>query len=276
MRTSEWMDCHILCSTSPEIVGRLVDPAAGMGRRWSARKGCVLRDQGAVETAADCRVDDGAGNGERRLTMDVEYTAKQGKITKGLRALAEDGLEKMGKLLGKTASANIVFGVERHLQVVELKIQARSQKIAATGKGATQSVALRQALEHAENQARRYRDRRLESKRLPKEEKILTAPPVTRHKARAAEPTDEAPAKKPKAKVRASIAVHSFPAKATVVEPHIVSSAEAIALKPMTMEEAVKEAEFRDKDLLIFHTPGGETYVLHRRRDGQMELVEMP
>jgi len=60
-----------------------------------------------------------------------------------------------------------------------------------------------------------------------------------------------------------------------VVEPHIVSSAEAIAMKPMSIEEAVKEAEFRDRDLLVFRNAGGELYVLHRRRDGQMELVEI-
>jgi putative sigma-54 modulation protein len=46
-------------------------------------------------------------------------------------------------------------------------------------------------------------------------------------------------------------------------------------LKPLTIEEAVKDAEFRDRDLLIFHDPAGDMYVLHRRRDGQMELVEI-
>jgi putative sigma-54 modulation protein len=61
-----------------------------------------------------------------------------------------------------------------------------------------------------------------------------------------------------------------------VVEPHILKSAEAIVLRPMTIEEAVKEAEFRDRDLLIFHNAKGDMFVLHRRRDGQMELVEMP
>jgi putative sigma-54 modulation protein len=61
-----------------------------------------------------------------------------------------------------------------------------------------------------------------------------------------------------------------------VVEPHILASGEAFALKPLTIEEAVKDAEFRDRDLLIFHNPAGELFVLHRRRDGQMELVEIP
>jgi putative sigma-54 modulation protein len=44
----------------------------------------------------------------------------------------------------------------------------------------------------------------------------------------------------------------------------------------MTIEEAVKDAEFRDRDLLIFRNRTGDLYVLHRRRDGQMELVEVP
>jgi putative sigma-54 modulation protein len=44
----------------------------------------------------------------------------------------------------------------------------------------------------------------------------------------------------------------------------------------MTIEEAIKDAEFRDRDLLIFRNPSGDMFVLHRRRDGQMELVEIP
>jgi putative sigma-54 modulation protein len=46
-------------------------------------------------------------------------------------------------------------------------------------------------------------------------------------------------------------------------------------MKAMTIEEAVKEAEFRDRDLLVFRNPSGELFVLHRRRDGKMELVEI-
>ena len=56
----------------------------------------------------------------------------------------------------------------------------------------------------------------------------------------------------------------------------MVTSGEAFALKPMPIEEAVKDAEFRDRDLLIFHIQSGELFVLHRRRDGQLELVEIP
>src|SRR5580700_184856 len=208
--------------------------------------------------------------------MDVEFTARQGKISKALREQAEEGMERIARILGKTARASITFGAQRHLQIVELTVQLRLHTIVATGKANVPDVALKQAVEHAVNQARRYRDRRLEGKRLPKEEKMMTAPPVARPKARAAQPESNGAEPKPaRARARASIAVHSFPNRATVVEPHILKSGEAISLKPMTIEEAVKDTEFRDRDLLIFRNPGGEMFVLHRRRDGQMELVEI-
>lgn len=206
--------------------------------------------------------------------MQIALTARKVKIPKTLRAQAEEGIERIGRILGRTARASITFSTQRHLQIVELSIQSRAQKIAATGKGDSHEAALREAVAHAEHQAHRYRDRRIVSKRLPKEDKVFTAPPVARPKARV-EPLDEnaAPSRK---KARASIAVHSFPVRNTIVEPHVLNNGEAIALKPMTVEEAVKDAEFRDRDLLIFRTIAGEMFVLHRRRDGQMELVEIP
>jgi putative sigma-54 modulation protein len=207
--------------------------------------------------------------------MEVALTARKGKISKALRTYAQEGMERIGRVLGRTARANIIFSAQRHLHVVELTVQARTQKIAATGKAPTPDGALREAIEHAEHQAHRYRDRRLVSKRLPKVEKVLTAPPVARPKART-DPDANAEEARPESKPRASIAVHSFPSSTALVEPHILKNGEAIALKPMTIEEAVKDAEFRDRDLLIFHTASGDMFVLHRRRDGQMELVEIP
>jgi putative sigma-54 modulation protein len=203
-------------------------------------------------------------------------TARKGKISKALREQAEEGMERIGRILGRTARASITFSAQRHVHIVELTVQARTQKIAATGKANAQDAALREAIAHAEHQANRYRDRRLVSKRLPKDEKVLTAPPVARPKTRHEPDSEETRPGRLAAKARTSIAVHSFPARATVVEPHILKNGEAIAISPMTIEEAVKDAEFRDRDLLIFRTSSGDMFVLHRRRDGQMELVEIP
>jgi putative sigma-54 modulation protein len=176
--------------------------------------------------------------------MEVEFTARQVRISKALRTQAEEGLERIAQILGKTAHASVTFRAQRHLQIAELTLKARLQTIVAAGESDTLEAALRMAIDHAEHQALRHRDR-----------KVGNGKP---------------------GRARAAIAVHSFPPRAAVVEPHILSNGDAFALKPMTMEEAVKEAEFRDRDLLIFHNPAGDLFVLHRRRDGQMELVEIP
>lgn len=207
--------------------------------------------------------------------MEMAMTARKGKISSALREQAEEGLNRIGRILGRTAHASITFSAQRHVHTVELTVQARTQKIASTGRADSPEAALREAIQHADLQANRYRDRRLVSKRLPKGEKLMTAPPITRSKVRLEPDTELRPAR-PATKARTSIAVHSFPASSTVVEPHILKNGEAIAISPMSIEEAVKDAEFRDRDLLIFRTTSGDMFVLHRRRDGQMELVEIP
>jgi putative sigma-54 modulation protein len=72
------------------------------------------------------------------------------------------------------------------------------------------------------------------------------------------------------------VVVHKFPAVAKSTEVHIMRSDEAVALRPMTLEEAIKEAHFRDRDVFVFRDPKGKVMVLHRTRDGKMELIEAP
>ena len=208
--------------------------------------------------------------------MEVELTARQVRIPKALRAQAEEGMDRIARILGKTTSAAITFRVQRHLHIAELTVNARMHTIAARGQADSQEAALRAALAHAEQQALRYRDRLITRKRLPKEEKISAAPPVSRPKTARSSRSEGDGMTGASSRARAAIPAHSFPAKPTVVEPHVIKSADAIALRPLTLEEAVKEAEFRDRDLLVFRNQAGELFVLHRRRDGHMELVEIP
>ena len=42
------------------------------------------------------------------------------------------------------------------------------------------------------------------------------------------------------------------------------------------MEEAVKECEFRDREVFVFRDGKGKVKVLHRRKDGKIELIEVP
>src|SRR6266568_6159863 len=149
--------------------------------------------------------------------MEVEFTARQVSIPKSLRSQAEEGLERIARILGKTARASVTFRAQRHLQIAELTVKARVQTIEAEGKADTLEAALRVAIQHAENQALRYRDRQFERKRLPKLEKEVTAPPVARQKRGAQPEVTTENGNLTRAKVKASIAVHSFPVNTAVV-----------------------------------------------------------
>jgi putative sigma-54 modulation protein len=215
--------------------------------------------------------------------MTVEFTARQVKVSKGMKDGATEVIERIAVVLGKLTAAALVFRAERHLQIVEITLQSSHHSIVAKGESANQESALREALEHAEHQAHRFRDRNRSRKRLPKVAPTAeTRGPRKTGRVGVETATEPAEVRKPSVsrapgkQVKAAITVHSFPGKPTVVEPHILSASDALAIRPMRVEEAVKEAEFRDLDLLIFRNPIGELFVLHRRRDGKMELVEIP
>src|SRR4051812_5614478 len=170
--------------------------------------------------------------------MEVELTARQVRIPKALRQQAEEGMDRIARILGKTTSAAITFRVQRHLHIAELTVTARMHTFAARGQADSQETALRAALVHAEQQALRYRDKHITRKRLPKEDKVDLAPPVTRAKTRVAQTEEGAvpDGQNRTARPRAAIPAHSFPANPAVMEPHIVKSAESVALRPMSVE----------------------------------------
>ena len=77
-------------------------------------------------------------------------------------------------------------------------------------------------------------------------------------------------------KTAVPVAVHRYPPVAKTTEVHLIRSDEAVSMRPLTLEEAIKEAHFRDRDVFVFRDPKGKVMVLHRTRDGKMELIEAP
>jgi putative sigma-54 modulation protein len=216
--------------------------------------------------------------------MQVDFTARQVTITPALRKQAEEGLNRVVRILGKVISAEVVLSAEKHRQGADITIKTRQQTIVGSAEAGTLIAALRSAIEKAEGQAVRYMDKSRSRKRLPKEEKAHVTTPAPRATKSAAARNSDAP-QTPAAAARTkprkpgelrAVLVHSFPAKKPIPEPHVVRSIDAFAMRPMSLEEAVKEAEFRDKEVFVFRDPVGNLKILHRKRDGKMELIEVP
>lgn len=219
--------------------------------------------------------------------MQVDYTGRQVTITKSLRALAEESAERISTILGKTIDIHVVLTKEKYRQMAEVTVKTRLQTIVGEGESSNLETALREALEKVESQAVRYKSRLRERKRQPKDGKHPVEPELARPRRGAVAIVDDLEEKPlngngkagkgAKAiKVAAPVTVHSFPARVPIPEPHVVRSQDSVAIRPMTLEEAVKEAEFRDRDVFVFRDMEGNVNILHRKRDGKMELIEVP
>lgn len=217
--------------------------------------------------------------------MQAEYTGRQLTITPALRRLGDEGIDRIAKVLPRAVSAHIVLTAEKSRKTADVTVKMRAGKIVGFGESYSIETALRDALSRAESQAIRGRKRTHAIKRQPKEEKLpMEVMPVrARRASRSRSETSEdesSPAAKNvgrrPSKAVVPVTVHTFPVKRPVSEPHIVRSADSVALRPMTIEEAVKEAEFRDRDVFVFRNHAGTVCVLHRKRDGKMELIEAP
>ena len=198
--------------------------------------------------------------------MTVEYTGRHYEVTPANRKDIEAGLTKIRKILRNKFDTKVVLGVEKHRHKAEITINSRVGPLVGLAQAGDMKAAIGEALEHLEKQAVKSKTRIITKKRRNqngKWQEPLSAEPAP--KAMAA----SAPAS-------ASMVVHKFPAVAKSTEVHLVRTDEAVAIRPMTLEEAIKEAHFRDRDVFVFRDPKGKVMVLHRTRDGKMELIEAP
>lgn len=217
--------------------------------------------------------------------MQVEYTGRQVTVTPALRKLADEGIQRIQKILPRAVSAHVILSAEKYRQCAEVTIKTRLQKIVGVSESNNMEAALREALEKAETQAIRSKKKLQTKKRQPKEEKLVAEPQLARPRKTAKTNGDTTQAASGngsatksngngRAKPVIPVTVHSFPARVPIAEPHVVKSSDSVALRPMTLEEAVKEAEFRDREVFVFRDNAGNVRVLHRKRDGKMELIE--
>jgi putative sigma-54 modulation protein len=206
--------------------------------------------------------------------MDVEYTGRQTTVTKKLKLQTEAGLARIAKILGNAGSVHVVLSTDKYRQIAEVTVQTRHQKLVARCEETEMAVALRDALVKIEQQAIRHKKKSGTIKRHPKlngRSAEIAAPVST-----TASTVVKVATKSSGGRKAVPMLVHSFPSHSPLAEPHVVRSTDGVALRPMSLEEAVKEAAFRDRDVFVFRDLGGQAMVLYRKRDGKMELIEVP
>jgi putative sigma-54 modulation protein len=206
--------------------------------------------------------------------VNVEYTGRHYEVTPTIRKEVETGLAKLRKILGDKFETKVILTVEKHRHKAEITISPRNGPLVGLAQAKDMAIAVSEALDHLEKQAVKHKTRwqsKKRSARKSEEEKKWnghSAPPDSQTNIQTVIGLTE--------KTAVPVLVHKYPAMARTTEVHLVRSDEAVAMRPMTLEEAIKEAHFRDRDVFVFRDPKGKVMILHRTRDGKMELIEAP
>jgi putative sigma-54 modulation protein len=201
--------------------------------------------------------------------MNVEYTGRQFEITPIARKQVEGGLEKIQKILGSSFESHVILSTEKRRHIAEITVTVRNHPpIVGLSEAMDMTIAIGGALDRIERQAVKYKTRWRSKKRQARkkleqsegqQEQLSVAIAV------GGDLTTAVPVK-----------VHSFPNVVRITETHVTKSSDSVSFKPLTLEEAVKEAEFRDREVFVFRDPQGRVKVLHRKKDGKLELIEAP
>jgi putative sigma-54 modulation protein len=205
--------------------------------------------------------------------MNVEYTGRHYVVTSIIRKEVETGLTKIRKILGDRFETKVILSVEKHRNTAEITISPRNGLLVGLAQAKDMSIAVNEALDHLEKQAVKYKTRWQSKKRSARKNEETkkwnghsTAP----------DQNDLQTVIGLSEKTAIPVMVHRYPAVAKTTEVHLVRSEDAVAMRPMTLEEAIKEAHFKDRDVFVFRDKKGKVMILHRTRDGKMELIEAP
>ena len=201
--------------------------------------------------------------------MNVEFTGRQYEVTPAVRKQVEHGLEKLQKILGKVFDTHVVLAAEKKRHIAEITVTIRNNSLVGIAEAAEMSQAVGEAIDKVDRQAVKYKTKSRSKKRAARKATVSAAwdgnsPEASKMAVGGSEST------------AVDVVIHSFPMATRVTEAHVVRSEDSVALRPMTIEEAVKEAEFRDREVFVFRDRQGKVKVLHRKRNGKMELIEAP
>jgi putative sigma-54 modulation protein len=206
--------------------------------------------------------------------MNVEYTGRHYEVTSTIRKEVETGLAKIRKILRDKFETKVILAVEKHRHKAEITISPRNGPLVGLAQAKDMAIAVNEALDHLEKQAIKYKTRWQAKKRSARKSEEVKkwngghSEPIPAEELRTTVGSSE--------KTAVPVLVHRYPAIAKTTEVHIVRSDDAIAMRPMTLEEAIKEAHFKDRDVFVFRDPKGKVMILHRARDGKMQLIEVP
>ena len=174
--------------------------------------------------------------------MQIEFTGRQIEITPDLRQYTEEKLNKVARLLRGQGSLHVILTSERHLRIAEITLNIRDHSLVGIEETADPRLSISGALDKLERQVVKLQERRRTRKRRPNP---------------------------------ASAILLNVLRPARVDHDHEPLETERIAIKPMSVEEAVELPELNRSGAVVFrNSETDRVNVIYRRPDGKLALIE--
>lgn len=169
--------------------------------------------------------------------MQVMVTFRHVEPTDGLRQHAEEKIQRLRKFLRRPIEAHVTLSVIKHRHVAEVQLSADHLNLTATEETADLYSAIDLATTKLERQLKKH---------------------VAKHKEH---------------KGGDSAGVKAGAARAGEGRGRVIR-AQRVAVKPMSVDEAVTQLGMQKSDFLLFKNAANETLsVIYRRKDGNYGLI---
>ena len=173
--------------------------------------------------------------------MDITVTFRHVDSTESLKEYAEEKLSKIDKYFDYPIEAHIVLTAEKFRRMADVTLNVNGAVIKADEETEDMYSAIDQVMDKIEIQVKRYRDK-IRNRRSKSENQMGIGQ------------TDET-------------------LDTVVDEPGI--EVEKLVAKPMDPEEAAMQFTMSQQDFLVFrNSRSGEINVIHKRKDGNLGLIE--
>ena len=173
--------------------------------------------------------------------MDITVTFRHVESTESLKEYAEEKLSKIDKYFDYPIEAHIVLTAEKFRRMADVTLNVNGAVIKADEETEDMYSAIDQVMDKIEIQVKRYRDK-IRNRRSKSENQMGIGQ------------TDET-------------------LDTVVDEPGI--EVEKLVAKPMDPEEAAMQFTMSQQDFLVFrNSRSGEINVIHKRKDGNLGLIE--
>jgi putative sigma-54 modulation protein len=174
--------------------------------------------------------------------MRLDFTGRQTEITPDLRRYTEERLHKLTRVLRGQFDIKVILTAERHRRIAEITLAFRDHTLVGVEETNEALSAINGALDKLERQALRLMEKKRSRKRRP-------------------DPTS-------------AILLNVLGAGTDHEERRILKT-ERMAIKPLTVEEAIEALDGTRSGVVVFRNFESERVnVIYRRHDGNLGLIE--